>query len=90
MPAALVGAKLAVPTADFWYLRLDDARGCLQRPQERALDRQLDGDRVAERSDAVQLTVDVGQELRHVEDDIADVASLWSVVMRRRSGSCPH
>src|SRR6266545_6258337 len=41
----------------------DDAGRGFQRPEEGALNRQLDGDRVAKHIDTVQLTMDIGEEL---------------------------
>src|SRR5438552_2146007 len=45
----------------------------LQRPEEGALNRQLDGDHVADHVDAVKLTMDVGQILGDVEYEVAEV-----------------
>src|SRR5256714_12257392 len=53
--------------------RLDDAGRGLQRPEEAALNRQLDGDRVSEHVDAVQLPMDIGEELGDAEYRLAEV-----------------
>ena len=47
--------------------------GVSNGPREGAPDRQLDGDDVAEHVDPVQLPVNVGQQLAHPDDHVAEV-----------------
>src|SRR5438132_488604 len=53
--------------------RPDDAGRGLQRPEEGALNRHLDGDRVAKHGDGVQLPMDIGDLLDHAEDNLAEL-----------------
>src|SRR6266480_479804 len=53
--------------------RPDDAGRGLQRPEEGALNRHLDGDLVAKHGDAVQLPMDIGELLDHAEDNLAEL-----------------
>src|SRR5439155_25764953 len=64
-----VGARYV----DLRSRRLDDAGRGLQRPEEGALNRQLDGDRVAKHGDAVQRPMDIGELLGHAEDKHAEL-----------------
>src|SRR6266581_3464945 len=53
--------------------RLDRAGGRLERPEEGALDRQLDADHVAAHGDLLQLPVNVGKELGQKDDQTAQL-----------------
>src|SRR6266498_2206587 len=53
--------------------RLDHAGGRLERPEEGALDRQLDADDVAVHGDLLQFPVNVGKELAQKEDQTAQL-----------------
>jgi hypothetical protein len=53
--------------------RLDHAGRGLERPEEGAPDRQLDRDDVPEHVDSMQLPVNVGKELAHPDDHIAQM-----------------
>src|SRR5947209_6181018 len=53
--------------------RLDHAGGRLERPEEGALDRQLDADHVAAHGDLLQLPVNVGKELAQKDDQTAQL-----------------
>jgi hypothetical protein len=68
-PRPEVGGRDVEPGAR----RLDHADRCLERPEEGALDRQLDRDDVAEHVDAVQFPVDVGQERPHPDEHVAEL-----------------
>src|SRR6266436_8022625 len=65
-----------VPEVGAWSVdlrsrRLDDAGRGLQRPEEGALNRQLDRDHVAKHVDAVQLTMDIGEIPGDAEYEVA-------------------
>src|SRR6266536_6706858 len=60
--------------------RLDHAGGRLERPEEGAPDRHLDRDDVTEHVDPVQLPVNVGKQVAHPDDHIAQLltpVALW-------------
>ena len=72
LPVAQV-PEVGARHVDLRSRRLDDAGRGLKRPEEGALNRQLDGDRVAKHVDAVQLTMDIGEEQGDAEDQLAEV-----------------
>src|SRR6266550_1635772 len=58
---------------DLGSRRLDHAGGRLERPEEGALDRQLDADHVAAHCDLLQLPVNVRKELAQKDDQAAQL-----------------
>src|SRR5712672_2802500 len=60
--------------------RLDHAGGRLERPEEGALDRQLDADHVAVHGDLLQLPVNVGKELAQKDEQTAQLRTSQTIL----------
>src|ERR1700731_1412587 len=60
--------------------RLDRAGGRLERPEEGALDRQLDADHVAAHGDLLQRPVNIGKEVGQIDDQTAQLRTLKALL----------
>src|SRR6185312_5155680 len=70
--------------------RLDRADGRLERPEEGALDRQLDADHVAAHGDLLQLPVNVGKELSQKDDQTAQLRTPQAVLPIHAADAVEH
>src|SRR5713101_2772638 len=70
--------------------RLDRPGGRLERPEEGALDRQLDADHVAAHGDLLQLPVNVGKELGQKGDHIANLRAPQAVLAVHAADAVEH
>src|SRR6266576_3614352 len=82
--------KSAVGMSGLSPRRLDHAGGRLERPEEGAPDRQLDRDDVPEHVDPVQLPVNVGKQLAHPDDHIAQVLTPVALLARHTADAVEH
>src|ERR1039457_1208788 len=70
--------------------RLDRADGRLERPEEGALDRQLDADHVAAHGDLLQLPVNVGKELAQKDDQTAQLRTPQTILAIHTADAVEH
>src|SRR6266545_6273089 len=70
--------------------RLDHAGGRLEWPEEGAPDRHLDRYDVPEHVDPVQLPVNVGKQLAHPDDHIAQLLTPVALLARHTADAVEH